>query len=137
MAKGEPLHGKNACRKKDDVAGYDHVKEIITIATQSGLDLAGLGLVPKDVSTPEQKILTKRQALDRNRLVKSVLRRFTRVLTPPAPLDLERSIRIKDESTWLPWEREVIEKIDQWRSEVTRAKPEIMKELNRVMPDRF
>jgi hypothetical protein len=137
MAKGESLSRKDVCRQKSAVANYNYLKEIILIATKNGWDLESLGLIPKDLPTEQPEVLTRKQVLERNRLVKSILQRFSNVLTPPAPLDLEQYIRSKGESDWLPWEKEVVEKIERWRSDVTKAKPEILKELHGVMPIRF
>ncbi len=38
---------------------------------------------------------------------------------PPVPAELEASIRIRERSTWLPWEAEAIRKIERWRKDVT------------------
>jgi hypothetical protein len=37
---------------------------------------------------------------------------------PPVPAELEASIRIRERSTWLPWEAEAIRKIERWRKDV-------------------
>lgn len=134
MAKGEPLSRRDACRQKSAVANYNCLKEIIVIATRNGWDLESLGLIPKDLPAEESEVLTRKQVLERNRLVKGILQRFSGVLTPPAPLDLEQFIRSKGESDWLPWEKEVVDKIERWRSDVSKVKPEILKELYSVMP---
>jgi hypothetical protein len=36
----------------------------------------------------------------------------------PVPAELEASIRIRQRSSWLPWEAEAIHKIDLWRKDV-------------------
>lgn len=36
----------------------------------------------------------------------------------PVPEELEASIRIRQRSTWLPWEAEAIHKIELWRKDV-------------------
>jgi hypothetical protein len=136
MAKGESLSRGDVCRQKSAVANYNYLKEIISIATKNGWDLESLGLIPRDLPSEQPEVLTRKQVLERNRLVKGILQRFSNVLTPPAPLDLEQYIRSKGESDWLPWEKEVVEKIERWRSDVTKAKPEILKELHGVMPIR-
>lgn len=38
---------------------------------------------------------------------------------PPVPAELEASIRIRERSTWLPWEAEAIRKIERWRKDVS------------------
>jgi hypothetical protein len=108
---------------------FDHLKFILTVARKNGWDLAGLNLVPKDLPSDGPVMLTKKQLNEHNRLLKKVLQRFSEVITPPAPLDLERAILSKDKSKWLPWEREVVEKVGDWRLEMARARPEILREL--------
>ena len=61
-----------------------------------------------------------------------MLKRFSQFLTPPVPLDLEKSIRRGKPEGWLPWEAEAIEKSDVWREEVKRIKPEILKALSSI-----
>jgi hypothetical protein len=111
---------------------YEYVKSIVAVAKKNGWDLQGLGLIPKDAPRREDSPLNKKQAAERDRLVKSILQRFSKVLTPPVPLDLEQCIRNKDEGVRLPWEQEVMEKVDQWRDEITKIKPLILKELGRA-----
>ena len=74
--------------------------------------------------------LSRKQVTERNRLVKSIFQRFSSILTPPIPSDLEQLIRSKDAGNWLPWEKEVIEKIGQWRDEIAKIRPEILNELS-------
>ena len=134
MIKGAPLRRKDACRQESTVANYSYLKEIVTIATRNGWDLESLELIPKDLPAQESEALTRKQVLDRNRLVKGILQRFSSVLTPPAPLDLEQFIRSKGESNWLPWEKEVVDKMERWRSDVSKVKPQILEELYSAIP---
>lgn len=131
MSKGESvfsdLPGEQAV-----TADYEYVKTIVSVAKKNGWDLQGLGLIPRDVPRPGDAPLSKKQVAERNRLVKSILQRFSKVLTPPVPLDLERCIRNKDEAVRLPWEKEVMERVDQWRNEVTKIRPLILQELGRA-----
>jgi hypothetical protein len=41
-------------------------------------------------------------------------------ITPPVPVELEASIRIRKRGAWLPWEAEAIRKIERWRTDVGR-----------------
>jgi len=129
MVKSATCSGSDHVLSKQHDSGFDYVKIILTLARKNGWDLAGLDLVPKDLPTAGPVTLTKKQLNDHNRLVKKALQRFSKVITPPVPLDLERSILSKDQSSWLPWEREVVEKVGDWRSEIARARPEILREL--------
>jgi hypothetical protein len=133
MAKGESLRRDDACSGKTSSASYDYIKTVIGIARKNGWDLDSLGLIEKDLPAPKQVSLTRKQVMERNRLVKSILKRFSRILTPPVPLDLEKSIRSKGDNSLLPWETEVLEKAEKWRKQVTKAKPEILDELRRAI----
>lgn len=111
---------------------YDCLKEIVGIAKRNGWDIESLGLVPRDLPQEQPVKLTRKQSQQRNRLIRSILKRYDEILTPPVPLDLEIAIRSRDEDTWLPWEMEAIEKAEIWREEVRQIKPEIIKELHRL-----
>ncbi len=63
----------------------------------------------------------------------NILKRFDRLLTPPVPADLERSIRNKKKDNWLPYEAEAIEKVDAWREQVIKVKPELLRELRGLL----
>lgn len=131
MAKGESVFS-DLPWEQAVTADYEYVKTIVAVAKRNGWDLQGLGLVPKDIRGTNDSPLNKKQVAERNRLVKSILQQFSKVLTPPVPLDLERCIRSKDEAIRLPWEKEVMEKVDRWRNEVTKLRSEILQELGRA-----
>jgi hypothetical protein len=129
MVKGESAGRCEARSKILGGANYDYLKTVITMAKKNGWDLESLDLIPKDLHIAGEASLSKKQVTERNRLVKSIFQRFSSILTPPIPPDLEQSIRNKDEGNWLPWEKEVIEKIGQWRDEIAKIRPEILKEI--------
>jgi hypothetical protein len=130
MVKGESAGRCEARSKELGGANYDYVKTVITMAKKNGWDLESLDLIPKDLPTTGKLSLSRKQVTERDRLVKSIFQRFSSILTPPIPHDLEQSIRSKDACNWLPWEKEVIEKISQWRDEIAKIRPEILKELH-------
>lgn len=129
MVKGTPAGRCEARSKELGGANYDYVKTVITIAKKNGWDLESLDLIPKDLPITGELSLSRKQVTERNRLVKSIFQRFSKILTPPIPSDLEQSIRGKDPSNWLPWEKEALEKIGQWRDEIAKIRPEVLKEL--------
>jgi hypothetical protein len=133
MVKGASAGRCEARSKELGEANYDYVKTVITIARKNGWDLESLDLIPKDLHITREVSLSKKQVAERNRLVKSILQRFSSILTPPIPPDLEQSIRNKDACNWLPWEKEVIERIGQWREEIAKIRPEILKELRCII----
>ncbi len=129
MVKGESAGRCEALSKEFGESNYDYVKTVITIAKKNGWDLESLDLIPKDLPITGEVSLSRKQVTERNRLVKSIFQRFSSILTPPIPPDLEQSIRNKDAGNWLPWEKEVIEKSGQWRDEIAKIRPEILNEL--------
>lgn len=133
MVTGSSVRGHATASQNEATVGYDYVKAIVRIANKNGWDLEGLDLIPKDLPTQEDIKLTKKQVTERDRLLKNILQRFAKLLTPPVPLDLEQSILEKDESSRLPWEKEVINKAALWRRDIEKIKPEILRELDRVI----
>lgn len=59
-----------------------------------------------------------------SRVLRKVERHYRELSTPPIPTELEGSIRSRDDSEWLPWEMEAIEKVDAWRQELQERKSE-------------
>jgi hypothetical protein len=114
-------------------ANYDYLKEIVKLAKKNGWDMHALGLVPRDFPSNLAAPVSKREYQERNRLLKNILKRFDRLLTPPVPPDLERSIRNRKEDRWLPYEAEAIEKIEAWREQVIKVKPELLRELRGLL----
>ena len=118
-------------RKSASQTNYDCLKEILKIAKRNGWDIESLGLVRRDLPVETPVKLTKKQSQERNRLIRSILKKYAEILTPPVPPDLETAIRNRDEESWLPWEMEAIEKAETWREEIRRIKPEILDQLHR------
>ncbi len=133
MVKGASAGSCEVRSKEVDAANYDYLKSVVTIAKKIGWDLESLDLIPKDLPIAGKVSLSRKQVTERNRLVKSIFQRFSSILTSPIPSDLERSIRNKEAGNWLPWEKEVIEKIGQWRDDIAKIRPEILNELGRAL----
>ncbi|MBI5252757.1 MAG: hypothetical protein HY912_24945 [Desulfomonile tiedjei] len=134
------VKGESICRDTDSgtrgaAAPYDRVKAMVAIAKKNGWEIERLGLIPKDLPT-EPLTLTKKQVQQRNKLVKGILEKFSRALTPPVPPDLEEYIRCKNEEDRLPWEEEALEKVEVWREEVAELRPQILGELRRALATR-
>ncbi|MFH1112820.1 MAG: hypothetical protein V1792_02770 [Pseudomonadota bacterium] len=69
----------------------------------------------------------------RDQIVRRVLKRLEQVLKPPVPPEVERYIRTRDRSDWLPWEQEVIAKVGRWRSQLEKIGPELVEELSQAV----
>lgn len=130
MVEGESLsRGDSWAGNADSRAEYDYFKQIARIARSNGWDIRCLGLVSKDLPNNPAELLSKKEFRERNFMVRNILKRFGTMLTPPVPLDLEASIRGKSRDKWLPWEKEAIEKVEAWRMESHRIKPDLLTEL--------
>jgi hypothetical protein len=133
MPKGESFQRSEDSTGKSPSANYDYTKTVVNLAKKNGWDLDSLGLVAKDLPREAQVSLTRKQVLERNRMVRDILKRFSRILTPPIPADLEKSLKKKGITNLLPWETEVLERAEKWRKQVKKAKPEILEELRRAI----
>jgi hypothetical protein len=133
MVKGQSLQRSSFSDEKTAAANYDRLKALITIAKKNGWDLESMGLVLKDLPASKSLSLTRKQVTEQNRLLKNILKRFSKILTPPVPLDLESHIKSKDETALLPWEAEALQKVSLWRNEISKVKPQIMAELRRAL----
>jgi hypothetical protein len=63
--------------------------------------------------------LNQRQTKLVKSFFKALRHRTPDCFSPPVPAELEASIRIRDKSTWLPWEAEAIQKIELWRGDIS------------------
>lgn len=133
VAKARSLRNVDIAYFNVGPAAYDDLKVIVTLAKKNGWDLESLGLIPKDLQDAKPTPLTKKQKLERDRLVRSIFKRFSSILTPPVPPDLEQSILNRNQDSWLPWEHEVIDKITSWRQEINKVRPQILAELNSIL----
>ncbi len=133
MVKGQSLQRSSFSDEKTAAAKYDRLKALITIAKKNGWDLESMGLLLKDLPASKSLSLTRKQVMEQNRLLKNILKRFSKILTPPVPLDLESHIKSKDETALLPWEAEALQKVSLWRNEISKVKPQIMEELRRAL----
>jgi hypothetical protein len=133
MVKAQSLERSGSSDEKTAAANYDRLKALITIAKKNGWDLESMGLVLKDLPASKTLSLTRKQVMEQNRLLKSILKRFSKILTPPVPLDLESHIKSKDETALLPWEAEALQKVRQWRNEISKVRPQMMEELRRAL----
>ena len=69
-----------------------------------------------------ERTLSKKQMKQLFRFLRKIEHHYEECCTPPIPEELEKSIRAKDSSRWLPWELEAIEKVDTWREELQERK---------------
>ncbi len=133
MVQAESVHQSDFIENKNSSGKYDHVKAVINIARKNGWDLENMGLVPIDLPVKEPVRLSRKEVIEQNRRLKNTLERFSKILTSPVPTDLQRHILRKEVRTLLTWEREALSKVNRWRKELDKARPEILEELRRVL----
>lgn len=66
--------------------------------------------------------LTKKEMKQLFRFLRKIENHYEECRTPPIPAELEKSIRSRETSDWLPWEQEAIEKVDGWRAQLKDRK---------------
>jgi hypothetical protein len=92
-----------------------YVKTLIQKLKEDNQDSLKKELFGEDESN---RTLDKKQIKELFRLLRKLERDFKDCCTAPIPPELEGSIRGRDESQWLPWELEAIEKVEVWRAEI-------------------
>jgi len=68
------------------------------------------------------RALTKKEMKQLFQFLRKIENHYDECRNPPIPEELEKSIRSRDNSEWLPWEKEAIEKVDAWREELKDRK---------------
>jgi len=129
MDKAASLHVADSASKEHAGSKFDELTEVVSLARSNGWDLKRLNLITKILPEEAPEDLTDEQVSRRNHLVRSVIKRFDQVLTPPVPPEVEQYIRLKDPCDWLPWEEEVIAKVGRWRTQLETIAPELMEDL--------
>ncbi len=110
-----------------------NIKELLGQAGVNGRLVSIADLVNKIPPVEQFADQTDDLLRKRDQIVRSVLKRFDQVLTPPVPPDVEQYIRTKDQCDWLPWEEEVIAKVGRWRSQLETIGPELVEELSQAV----
>ncbi len=77
--------------------------------------------------------LTKKEILEMARVLRRIEIQYSEYSKPPIPKALETSIRRRNDSDWLPWELEAIEKIDNWREGLENKKEKIQQSLDKAL----
>jgi hypothetical protein len=91
--------------------------------------------VKKEIFGEQQpnRTLTKKQMKQVFRFLRKIEHHYEECCTPPIPEELEKSIRKRDSSEWLPWELEAIEKIDVWRAALQERRQTAREMFNRAL----
>jgi hypothetical protein len=111
-------------------SNYKQLKQIINKALKEGTPLEDLHLIPRPLSNKKTKQLSKDDLLKLLHTIRRIRTRYQRLLQCPVPKELENDILIKPEAERLPWETEALQKIDQWRADVSKVRSQVQAELN-------
>lgn len=133
MVKAAPAREKDHLSAVNVTGYYDYIKAVLKLAKRNGWDLESLDLIPKDVHLMEAEQLTRKETLQRDRMVKRVFQRYGKALSSSVPSDLEKSIRLREPSTWLPWEKEVMDKVRKREEQLSKIRPELVNELRQAL----
>jgi hypothetical protein len=77
--------------------------------------------------------LTKKDMQDLARALRRIELQYAEYSKPPIPKALETSIRRRNDTDWLPWEMEAIEKVDVWREEQEAMKEKLQQMLDKTL----
>ena len=80
-----------------------------------------------------ERTITKRDMKLLFRFLRKIENHYEECNNAPIPPELEKSIRSKDESEWLPWEAEAIDKVEAWCEEVEEKKRTAREMLNKTL----
>jgi len=72
--------------------------------------------------TEPVKPLNKKDMKQLFKFLRKIEHHYEELSNPPIPKELEKSIRSRAKTDWLPWELEAIQKIDVWREEFETKK---------------
>ena len=112
-ASAEPVHDS-----QDFDQHYQYVKRLIREMKEENHASLRRELFGEE----DQRPLSKQQLKDLFRALRKIERQCLECYAAPIPEELEGAIRSRDESAWLPWELEAIEKVDAWRAEIQERK---------------
>lgn len=77
--------------------------------------------------------LTRTQMQQLFRFLRRVEKHYEACSRPPVPDEMEKAIRSRDSSEWLPYEQEAIEKVEAWREELQERRKKARRMLNAAL----
>ncbi len=117
-------------------SNYRHLKKLINQALKEGTPIENLQLIQKRSDEPKTQ-LSREDLLKLLLIIRRIKYKYQELLQPPVPKELERDILAKSSESRLPWETEALEKIDQWRQDVSVVRTHVQKELNDHLKNEF
>jgi hypothetical protein len=109
---------------------YRYVKKLI-----QELIVQNQGSRKRDMAGGDERKrnLTKKDMQDLARALRRIELQYAEYSKPPIPKALETSIRRRNDTDWLPWEMEAIEKVDVWREEQEAMKEKLQQMLDKTL----
>ncbi len=109
---------------------YRYVKKLI-----QELIVQNQGSLKRDTAGGDERKrnLTKKEMQDLARVLRKIEIQYAEYARPPIPKALETSIRRRNDSDWLPWELEAIEKVEVWREELETKKEKLQQMLSKAL----
>jgi hypothetical protein len=99
---------------------YRFLSELIDCKEKNNSFKRGLrALIERNAPYLTAQRLNRRQMKLVKGFLKGLKHKNPDCFSPPVPAELEASLRIRDKSTWLPWEAEAIQKIELWRGDIS------------------
>ena len=77
--------------------------------------------------------MTKKDLEELARALRRIELQYAEYSKPPIPKALETSIRRRNDTDWLPWEMEAIEKVEVWREELESKKQKLQQMLDKTL----
>ncbi|MDQ1237858.1 MAG: hypothetical protein QG577_42 [Thermodesulfobacteriota bacterium] len=114
----------------DFTHNYRNLKKIIQAIRVENGQTVGKELFGDEEDVPA---LTKKDLKDLFKMLRKIEHHYEECCNPPIPQALEKSIRNRDSSEWLPWELEAIEKVEIWRSDLDDRKKKAAKMFEQTL----
>jgi hypothetical protein len=111
---------------------YKYLKKLIEeLKTENSVNFR------KEIFGEEEpdRTMTKKQMKQLFKFLRKIESHYKECCNPPIPEDLEKGIRKREASSWLPWEQEAIEKVDVWRAALQERKLHAREMFNRALAE--
>lgn len=114
----------------DFTSNFKHLKKLIQeLKVENDVTLRKELFGDEDV----ERRLTKKEMKLLFKFMRKLESHYDESSTPPIPKELEKSIRNRNKSAWLPWETEAIQKIEDWRQEIQEKRETARNLLNSAL----
>lgn len=109
---------------------YRYLKKLIQDLKKENCDSVRREIFGEAERAPR---LTKSQMQQLFRFLRKVEKHYEACARPPVPEEMEKAIRSRDSSEWLPYEKEALEKVQAWREELQGRKGKARRMLDSAL----